>query len=68
MSEASKRVGQAMYWSVLSRIGRFVLGLASSIIIVRGLGKDDYGVLSLLRVVLIFVAILSAAGMGQSLL
>ena len=68
MGEASKRVGQAMYWSVLSRIGRFVLGLASSIIIVRGLGKDDYGVLSLLRVVLIFVAILSAAGMGQSLL
>jgi O-antigen/teichoic acid export membrane protein len=68
MGDAVRKVGQAMYWSVLSRVGRFVLGLASSIIIVRGLGKDDYGVLSLLRVVLIFVAILSAAGMGQSLL
>ena len=68
MGEATRRVGQAMYWSVLARVGRFVLGLASSIVIVRGLGKDDYGVLSLLRVVLIFVAIVSAAGMGQSLL
>ena len=57
-----------MYWSVVARGGRFVLGIASSIIIVRGLGKDDYGVLSLLRVALIFVAIVSAAGMGQSLL
>jgi O-antigen/teichoic acid export membrane protein len=68
MGEATRVVGRAMYWSVLSRVGRFVLGLASSIIIVRGLGKDDYGVLSLLRVVLVFIAILSAAGMGQSLL
>jgi O-antigen/teichoic acid export membrane protein len=57
-----------MYWSVLSRAGRFALGLASSIIIVRTLGKHDYGVLSLLRVVLIFAAILAGAGMGQSLL
>ena len=59
MGEATRQVGQAMYWSVLARVGRFALGLASSIIIVRALGKHEYGVLSLLRVVLIFVAILS---------
>ena len=68
MGESTRQIGKAMYWSVVARVGRFILGLASSIIIVRSLGKDDYGVLSLLRVVIIFVGILSGAGMGQSLL
>jgi O-antigen/teichoic acid export membrane protein len=68
MGEATRELGRAMFWSVLARVGRFVLGLASSIIIVRALGKNDYGVLSLLRVVLVFVGIIAGAGMGQSLL
>jgi O-antigen/teichoic acid export membrane protein len=61
-------VGQAMFWSVLSKAGRFLLGLVSSIIVVRALGAHDYGVLSLVRVVLIFAGIIAAAGLGQSLL
>jgi O-antigen/teichoic acid export membrane protein len=68
MGDATRELGRAMFWSVLARVGRFVLGLASSIIIVRALGKDDYGVLSLLRVVLVFAGIIAGAGMGQSLL
>ena len=68
MGQATRELGRAMFWSVLARAGRFGLGLASSIIIVRALGKNDYGVLSLLRVVLVFVGIIAGAGMGQSLL
>ncbi len=68
MGEASRQVGRAMLWSVTARAGRFVLGLASSIIIVRSLGQHDYGVLSVLRVVLVFAGIIAGAGMGQSLL
>ena len=68
MGETTRQVGRAMLWSVIARVGRFVLGLASSIIIVRALGQHDYGVLSLLRVVLVFVGILAGVGMGQSLL
>lgn len=68
MGETTRRVGRAMMWSVVARGIRFGLGLASSIIIVRALGREDYGVLSLLRVVLVFAGLLAGAGMGQSLL
>jgi O-antigen/teichoic acid export membrane protein len=68
MGETTRQVGRAMVWSVAARAARFALGLASSIIIVRALGKHDYGVLSLLRVMLVFAGIVAGAGMGQSLL
>ncbi|UCG53483.1 MAG: polysaccharide biosynthesis protein [Candidatus Latescibacterota bacterium] len=68
MGEATQQVGRAVFWSVLARVGRFALGLASSIIVVRGLGEYDYGVLSLLRAVLTFVVIIAGVGLGQSLL
>lgn len=68
MGETTRQVGRAMSWSVLARAGRFALGLASSIIIVRALGREDYGLLSLVRVVLVFAGIIAGAGMGQTLL
>jgi O-antigen/teichoic acid export membrane protein len=68
MSEATRRVGSAVFWSLFARAARFGLGLASSVIVVRGLGQHDYGVLSVVRAVLAFALVIAAAGLGQSLL
>lgn len=65
---ATQRVGAAIFWSVFAKAARFVLGLASSVIVVRGLGEHDYGVLSLVRTVLAFVVVVATVGLGQSLL
>jgi O-antigen/teichoic acid export membrane protein len=64
----TQRIGTAMAWSVASRAGRFVLGFASSVLVVRGLGNHDYGVLSAVRSVLMFVVLLAGFGTGQTLL
>jgi O-antigen/teichoic acid export membrane protein len=63
-----KQVGSAMMWSVIARAGRFVLGMVSSVIVVRSLGAHDYGVLSLVRNILMFAVIVAGGGMGQALL
>ena len=68
MESTSHRIGTAMAWSVASRAGRFALGFASSILVVRGLGDHDYGVLSAVRSVLMFVVLLAGFGTGQTLL
>jgi O-antigen/teichoic acid export membrane protein len=68
MSETTRQVGSAVFWSIFARSGRFVLGLVSSVIVVRGLGDHDYGVLSLMRTFLTFAAIIASAGLGQALL
>lgn len=68
MSALKNQVGSAMMWSVIARAGRFALGLLSSIIVVRSLGAHDYGVLSLVRSILMFAVILAGGGMGQALL
>ena len=68
MGEATQQVGRAVFWSVLAKVGRFTLGLASSVIVVRGLGEHDYGVLSLARTALAFVLVIASVGLRQSLL
>jgi O-antigen/teichoic acid export membrane protein len=68
VSEATRQVGSAVFWSVFARSGRFVLSLVSSVIVVRGLGSYDYGVLSLVRTFLTFSALIAGAGLGQALL
>ena len=68
MSGLTRQVGSAMVWSVVARAGRIALGLVSGIIVVRSLGAHDYGVLSLVRNMLMFAVILATAGMGQAAL
>jgi O-antigen/teichoic acid export membrane protein len=53
---------------MVSRAGRMLLGIATSAIVVRGLGSHDYGVLSLLRSILMFVVLLAGVGTGQAIL
>lgn len=64
----TQQIGRAMMWSVAGRVGRFVLGMASSVIVVRSLGEHDYGVLSVVRTILMFVVLLVSGGMCQALL
>jgi O-antigen/teichoic acid export membrane protein len=64
----TRRIGTAMAWGVAARAVRFVLGFASSIVVVRGLGEHDYGVLSVVRSVLMFVVLIAGVGSGQALL
>lgn len=68
MESTTRRIGTAMAWSVASRAIRFALGFASSVVVVRSLGEHDYGVLSIVRSVLMFVVILAGVGSGQALL
>jgi O-antigen/teichoic acid export membrane protein len=68
VESTARRIGNAMAWSVAARTIRFLLGLASSVVVVRGLGQHDYGVLSVVRSVLMFVIMLAGVGTGQALL
>jgi O-antigen/teichoic acid export membrane protein len=68
MGTTSRQIGTAAVWSVGARVGRFILGLASSVLVVRSLGDHDYGVLSLVRTVLMFVVMVGGAGMGHAVL
>ncbi len=67
-SSTGSRIGSAVFWSVLAKSARFVLGLAGSVIVVRGLGKNDYGILSLIRTFLMFAVLIAGVGLGQALL
>jgi O-antigen/teichoic acid export membrane protein len=64
----SHRIARAMAWTVVSRAGRMALGFATSVMVVRGLGQHDYGVLSVVRSVLMFAVLLAGLGTGQALL
>jgi len=68
VSGLTRTLGTAMAWSVVARVGRMMLGIASSVIVVRSLGAHDYGVLSLIRNIMMFAIILASGGMGQTLL
>ncbi len=62
------RVTHAAAWTIGSRAVRLVLAVAASAVVVRALGPHDYGVLSLVRTVLLFVVLLATAGMSQTVL
>ena len=68
MKSTSSRIGTAMAWTMASRVGRMALGILTSALVVRGLGDHDYGVLSLVRSILMFVVLLAGAGTGQAIL
>ncbi len=63
-----RRLGGALGWGVVARIARMVLGLFGSVLVVRGLGAYEYGILAVIRTSLAFVAIVVGAGLTQGLL
>jgi O-antigen/teichoic acid export membrane protein len=64
----ASRVTTAMGWSVGAKLARIGIAVASSVVIVRGLGSHDYGVLSAVRTILTFLAFICGLGLGQALL
>ncbi len=63
-----QRLGSALGWSVAARVARVLLGLVGSILVVRGLGMHEYGILAVIRNVLAFLLILVGAGLSQGIL
>jgi O-antigen/teichoic acid export membrane protein len=63
-----QKLGGALGWGVLARLLRMGLGLVGSVLVVRGLGAHEYGVLAVLRTTLAFVGIAVGAGLTQGLL
>jgi O-antigen/teichoic acid export membrane protein len=63
-----RRMGEAMPWSLASRLIRQVFGIASSILIVRTLGKFDYGVYALLVSIMGFAAAIGRGGLAEAML
>ncbi len=61
-------VGGAMSWSIMARLLQFGLSIVSSILVVRLLGPDRYGLLTVLRTSLAFVAAICGLGLGQAVL
>lgn len=61
-------VGGALGWSVFTRLLQFGLSLIGSIIVVRALGPDRYGQLTVVRTVLAFVTAICGLGLGQAVL
>jgi O-antigen/teichoic acid export membrane protein len=64
----ARKVSVAMGWSVGAKVIRLVIGVATSVVIVRGLGTYNYGVLSIVRTILGFLALICGLGLGQALL
>ncbi len=62
------RVSGAVPWALVGKLVRFGSGILTSVIVVRALGADDYGILTLVRVTVAFLALPAGAGMGQALL
>ncbi len=61
-------VGGAMGWSIFTRILQTALALFGSILVVRSLGPDRYGMLTVLRTSLAFVSAACGLGLGQAVL
>ena len=61
-------VGGAMGWSIMSRVLQVLLSFIGSIVVVRWLGPDRFGLLTVLRTSLAFVAALCGLGLGQAVL
>jgi O-antigen/teichoic acid export membrane protein len=61
-------VSGAVPWALVSRAVRLGSAILTSVVIVRSLGADDYGLLALVRVTMAFLALPVGVGMGQALL
>ncbi len=58
----------ALPWTIVARVGRFLMTFITSIIIVRMLGKEAFGTFSVVRSILIIFSTLIMFGLHQALL
>jgi O-antigen/teichoic acid export membrane protein len=62
-----EKVTGAIPWTVVPRVIQLIASLFTSIMVVRVLGKFEYGTLSVLRPLLIVSVVLISFGLGQAL-
>lgn len=67
MATTGQKVSGAIAWTLVPRVVQMAGGIFTSILIVRTLGEFDYGTLSVLRTVLIYIVVICGFGMGQAL-
>ncbi|MCK4236776.1 MAG: oligosaccharide flippase family protein, partial [Candidatus Krumholzibacteria bacterium] len=63
-----EKVAQAMSWSVMAKVARFIAGFAATILIVRSFDEYDWGILTVLRSIIGFVTVVVLLGAGNALL
>ncbi len=63
-----EEVSRAMSWVVLAKVVRVATGFVANILVVRTLGKYDWGIYSILTSILGFVLVFILLGGGQTLL
>lgn len=59
---------QALPWTVIARVGRFLMAILTSIIVVRLLGKEQYGIYSIVHSILLILMYFIMFGFNQVLL
>lgn len=68
MSKKVETISQAVFWGFWLRVTKWVATLLASVLIVRMLGKEQYGLLSVVRVFVSYVMILYTLNLDQALL
>jgi len=68
VSGTLQRASSAAPWSLLAKLFRFVFSLVTSMLVVRLLLPEQYGVLAITRTTLAFAAALIGLGMGNALI
>lgn len=63
-----EKVSRAMSWVVIARVVRVAAGFVANILVVRSLGRYDWGVYSILTSIMGFVVVIVMLGGGQALL
>jgi O-antigen/teichoic acid export membrane protein len=63
-----EKIGRAMTWSLVARVAAFSTGFAANILIVRSLGRYDWGILSEIKTILQFVLVVVMIGADTALL
>jgi O-antigen/teichoic acid export membrane protein len=63
-----ERISGAMYWSVIAKAIRFIAGIVANILIVRSLGKLNWGMYSVVKTILAFAFAIVMLGAGNALL
>ncbi|MBP6876033.1 MAG: oligosaccharide flippase family protein [Candidatus Eisenbacteria bacterium] len=66
--DTAREVPGAMLWSLVGRVLVTILAIGSNIMIVRGLGKDLYGVYSIYLNIAHFVSLVIGIGTAQAIL
>lgn len=64
----SREVAGALAWSLIGKLLVSLLGIASNILIVRGLGENAYGVYSIFLNIAHFLALVIGLGLSQTVL